>query len=188
MEEEEEEEYSFLMAKPPPWFTVLLSFQADLIHNCIFTLLAPVTTLFSILSESYQRAEEAKDSVKSAAKNVPSKVAHGSSLMVRKLAWGLLGAAYMGIVLVAVMVVAVVVGVGLVQLWVEEPVFLRESLHFDYTEPHPKAVFSFGGSKGKMGVPLGHTFYVSLRLLMPESDFNRDVGVFQVSSFVITFL
>ncbi|WJZ85875.1 hypothetical protein VitviT2T_005387 [Vitis vinifera] len=186
MEEEEEEEYSFLMAKPPPWFTVLLSFQADLIHNCIFTLLAPVTTLFSILSESYQRAEEAKDSVKSAAKNVPSKVAHGSSLMVRKLAWGLLGAAYMGIVLVAVMVVAVVVGVGLVQLWVEEPVFLRESLHFDYTEPHPKAVFSFGGSKGKMGVPLGHTFYVSLRLLMPESDFNRDVGVFQLTAEVMS--
>ena len=83
------------------------------------------------------------------------------------------------------MVVAVVVGVGLVQMWVEEPVFLRETLHFDYTEPHPKAVFSFGGSKGKLGVPLGHTFYVSLRLLMPESDFNRDLGVFQVSPFVI---
>lgn len=105
--------------------------------------------------------------------------------MVRKLAWGLLGVAYMAMLLLLVMVLAIFVGVGLVQMWVEEPVFLKETLHFDYTNPHPNAVFSFGGSKAKLGVPLGHTFFVSLRLLMPESDFNRDLGVFQVSSFFI---
>ncbi|KAJ9691426.1 hypothetical protein PVL29_013565 [Vitis rotundifolia] len=49
-----------------------------------------------------------------------------------------------------------------------EPVFLREGLHFDYTKPHPKA-------------PLGHPFYVSLRILTLEFDFNRDVGVFQLT-------
>lgn len=72
---------------------------------------------------------------------------------------------------------------------------VRERLHFDYTQPHPKAVFVFGGSlqglaaaSGAgyfnkhiiMGVPVGHTFTVSLELLMPESDFNRAIGVFQV--------
>lgn len=181
--EEEEEGYSLLIAKPPPWFTELLSFQADLIHHCILALLSPFTIFYSIVSESYHRTEEEGESVKSAAKRVPSTVALGGGLMLRKLAWGLLGALYMGMVLVVVMVVAVVVGVGLVQLWVEEPVLLRESLHFDYTESHPKAEFSFGGSKGKIGVPSGHIYYVSLRLLMPESDFNRAIGVFQVSSF-----
>lgn len=91
-------------------------------------------------------------------------------------------------VLIAVFIIAVVVGVGLVQLWVEEPVFVRERLYFDYTEAHPKALFSFGGFEGlqgsqrkkQMGVPVGQTFYVSLALLMPESGFNRDIGVFQV--------
>lgn len=66
----------------------------------------------------------------------------------------------------------------------EEPVVLREQLYFDYADAHPKAVFSFGGEdyshKYYVGVPVGHTMYVSLFLLMPESDFNRDIGVFQL--------
>ena len=36
-------------------------------------------------------------------------------------------------------------------LQVEGPVFLRESLHFDYTEPHPKVVSSLGSNKGNSG-------------------------------------
>ncbi|KAJ9703495.1 hypothetical protein PVL29_005021 [Vitis rotundifolia] len=174
MEEEEEEEYNFLIAKPPPWFTVLvlpsrLDSQLHLYtprprhHPFLYPL--------RVLTKNRGGQRQCKISGQECALKC-------GSLMVRKLAWGLLGAAYMGMVLVAVMVVAVDVGVGLVQLWVEEPVFLRENLHFEYTEPHSKAVFSFGGNKGKMRVPLGHTFYVSLRLLMLESDFNRNVGVF----------
>jgi hypothetical protein len=34
-----------------------------------------------------------------------------------------------------------VVGVGLVQLWVDHPVFVRESLYFDYTEAYPRLSF-----------------------------------------------
>ena len=95
----------------------------------------------------------------------------------------------MCMILMTVLVLAIVVGVGLVQLWVDRPVFVRESLHFDYTEAYPTAVFYFGGHAGvernsrwkqSMGVPIGHTFHVSLALLMPDSDFNREIGVFQV--------
>lgn len=92
-------------------------------------------------------------------------------------------------ILMIVLVLAIVVGVGLVQLWVDHPVFVRERLFFDYTEAYPKAVFYFGDHVGvernswrkqSMGVPIGHTFHVSLTLLMPDSDFNREIGVFQV--------
>ena len=75
------------------------------------------------------------------------------------------------------------------KLWVEEPVVVRENVHFDYTEENPSAVFSFvGGMSGFVGrtkrnkhisVPVGHMFHVSLLLVMPESDFNTQLGVFQ---------
>nr|GMC70766.1 seipin-1 [Ipomoea batatas] len=38
----------------------------------------------------------------------------------------------------------------------------------------------------KMGVPVGHTFYVSLLLVMPESDYNRELGIFQVAAELIS--
>lgn len=110
--------------------------------------------------------------------------------------------------LLLVAAVAVAVGVGLVRFWLEEPIFLKEKLHFDYTHIHPKAVYSFCGlgssssggctynkSRGLKRIiptalstkvvdnriPMGHMFQVSVGLLMPESEYNRQVGVFQVS-------
>ena len=94
----------------------------------------------------------------------------------------------MFIVLVFMIVLAVFVEIGLVQLWLEEPVFVREKLFFDYTKVNPKAIFCFSGGgfdgnnyrKKHMAVPIGHTFHVYLVFLMPQSDFNRHTGVFQV--------
>ncbi|CAH9073000.1 unnamed protein product, partial [Cuscuta epithymum] len=114
-------------------------------------------------------------------------------LLLRKIGVGILAAAYVGMILMVLLVVAAVLGVVVVRWWVEEPVLLRERVNFDYTEAHPKATFSFheqyyykGGNflvKHKtLGVPVGHTFYVSLLLLMPESDYNRELGIFQVNA------
>uniref|UniRef100_A0A6N2KHC2 Seipin n=1 Tax=Salix viminalis TaxID=40686 RepID=A0A6N2KHC2_SALVM len=43
------------------------------------------------------------------------------------------------------------------------------------------AMLGVGIEKGLVGIPLGHTFHVSLALLMPESDHNRQIGMFQPS-------
>ncbi|KMT14762.1 hypothetical protein BVRB_4g075280 [Beta vulgaris subsp. vulgaris] len=110
--------------------------------------------------------------------------------VVRKVGYGVLGAVYAGIVLSMLMMLAVVLGVVLVNYWVEYPVFVREKLHFDYTDVHPQAVFVFGGksksSSAGCGVPVGHTFHVSLVLLLPDSDYNRDIGVFQLMAEVVS--
>lgn len=96
-------------------------------------------------------------------------------------------------VLALVMAVAVILGVLLVNLWVEKPVVVREKLYFDYTDANPSAVFVFGGNRygkhggGGGGVPVGHTFHVSVVLVVPDSDYNRDIGVFQVN-FLVTYL
>lgn len=188
---DEDDEYG--LPKPTDWFSKLASLQIDLIYNCFTTLSAPIFSLLSAASESYHQAEEAKETVESVVQQVPSTITYGSALLLKKIGFGLLGAAYVCMVLVMVLLLSALFGIGLVNLWVEEPVFVREQLHFDYTEPHPTAVFAFGSAddiyrhkssysrKPVRGIPVGHTFYVSLVLLMPESDFNRDIGVFQVS-------
>ncbi|KAK4605793.1 hypothetical protein RGQ29_000185 [Quercus rubra] len=194
MEEEEvevgcEEAYS-LIPNPLQCFTKLTLFQADLIYNSLTTFFSPISCLLSILHESYHRAEETKDIVESTIHKVPSTITHGRTFMLKMLSLGFLGAAYVCLVLMVVLVLAVVLGVGLLQLWVDQPVFVRESLYFDYTEPHPKAVFHFcnvgaernNWMKKPMGVPIGHTFHVTLVLLMPKSDFNRDIRVFQLTA------
>ncbi|XVF06969.1 hypothetical protein REPUB_Repub06bG0097000 [Reevesia pubescens] len=188
--QEQEVEAYHVIPKPADWFTSLLSLQADILYNCFVTLSSPFFTLFSVASESYHRAAEATASVETAVQKVPSNITHGSTIFLKKVVLGLLGAAQVCMVLVFVMVLAALVGIGLVQLWLEEPVFVREKLFFDYTEVNPKAVFYFSGGgidgssyrKRHMAVPVSHTFHVNLVLLMPESDFNRHIGVFQLTA------
>lgn len=189
MEVDDEDAYYFI-PKPIDWFTDILSLQADLIKHFVVVLCSPIFSLFAMVSESYNRAEEVVDKVESTVQEVLSSIVHACFLLLKKLGLGFLGAVYACMVLIAVFIFAAFVGVWLVQIWVEEPVFVRERLYFDYSEPHPEALFSFGvvgeqgfqGSQRKrqMGVPVGQTIYVSLVLLMPESGFNRDIGMFQV--------
>ncbi|XP_010260165.1 PREDICTED: seipin-1 [Nelumbo nucifera] len=179
-------EDDLLILKPAAWFVKLVAFQAELISNCLEYL---SSTLFSFLSTSLESVHRAEEVRESAGVAVPSRVADGSGIFLRKLGFGLVGAIYAVLLLTAVMVLAIIVGVGWVQWWVEEPVFVREPLHFDYTDVHPSAVFSFsGGLQGnvKRAIPAGHTFYVSVVLLMPESDFNRQIGVFQLTAEVLS--
>lgn len=185
---------------PPPeshWFTGLLFLQAELIYKCVVSLLSPIFALLSLAYDSYHRAEEAKDSVESAVHQVPSNL----SLLLKRLGLGFIASAYVCMVLTLLMALSVVVGVGLVRMWVEQPVFVRQRLHLDYTSLHPQAVVSFCGGvdggivlcegfhgKKHVGIPVGHTFSISLLLLMPESDYNRHIGVFQVLSSLLCYI
>ncbi|KAH7866804.1 hypothetical protein Vadar_025222 [Vaccinium darrowii] len=181
------------------------------ITTCVsIFILSPLFFLHSLVSESIHRAEEAKGSIESTVRVAgrvilfpASAVANKSlTVLVKKVGVGLLGAVYACVVVTLVMGLAIVLGFVLVHLWVEEPVFVREKLCFDYTDVHPTAVCSFhdggrqdGGGfmvtsygKKKMGrlVPVGHTFYVSLFLLLPESDFNLQIGIFQLTAELIS--
>ncbi|XP_027353412.1 seipin-1 [Abrus precatorius] len=186
---DEDQKDCFVLPTSSHWVTKLLIFQTDLIYNSFVSVFSPIYSLFSVASESYHSAEESKDNVESA-HSVPSQITQVSTLLLKKLGLCFLSAAYVCMVLILVLILATVVGVGLVRLWVEEPVFVKESLHFDYTEAHPTAMFLFGGvstvkghiKKKHISVPVGRTFCATLVLVMPESDFNRDLGVFQLTA------
>ncbi|GMI65906.1 hypothetical protein HRI_000259900 [Hibiscus trionum] len=180
-----------VVPKPPDCLTSLLSLQADILYNSFIALSSPFFTLFSAALDSYHRAEETSASVETAVQKLPSNITHGTSLLLKRVGLGLLGAAQLCMLLLFLLVLAALVGFGLVQIWVEEPVFVTEKLFFDYTEVNPTAVFrSSGGGidggggykKKQMGVPVGHTIHVYLVLVMPESDFNRHIGMFQLSA------
>ncbi|KAK1441542.1 hypothetical protein QVD17_07526 [Tagetes erecta] len=103
--------------------------------------------------------------------------------VVNKAVMGLVGVAYMSLVLMTLMLVSIVMGVGLVRFSVEEPVYLQERLYFDYRDAHPSAVLDFGleeYDKLVKVVPVGHSCNVRLVFVMPESDYNREIGMFQV--------
>ncbi|KAL1832156.1 hypothetical protein ACET3Z_001807 [Daucus carota] len=112
--------------------------------------------------------------------------------VLRRVAAGLLGAAYVCFLLFVVMIVAVVLGVGIVGLWVEDPVSVKEKVLFDYSEVNPSATLAlgdFGGELNKMvmrEVPVGQTYYVDLLLVLPESDYNLQVGMFQLVAEVVS--
>lgn len=113
-----------------------------------------------------------------------SKLLSPNIYLVGRIAMGVAAAAYVLMVLMGTMVVAAVLGVGMVKSWAEEPVYVRESVQFDYSQPHPTAILTFGNGPA---VPPAHTIYVSLSLLMPDSDYNRDIGIFQVTCFAYSF-
>ncbi|KAL8159205.1 hypothetical protein V2J09_000742 [Rumex salicifolius] len=151
-----------LLIKPASWLTKTVESQAEAITS-------------SLLPGSRRQHR-------------PSASGGSGAVLMKRVGYGVVGAAYACMVLTALLAVAVVVGVGTVRMWVEEPVVVRENLHFDYTEFRPEASFSFGSGEKKRlkGVPVGHTCYVSVVLLLPESDYNRHVGVFQLTAEVLS--
>ncbi|XP_068664960.1 seipin-1 [Aristolochia californica] len=176
-----EEEAEPLLVKPGELLIELIATRLRLFSDAF-------VSIFSLASDSVHRAEQAKEHAQEAVHEVPARVAHGGGLVLRKLGVGLAGAVYVCLLLLMVLVIAVALAAGLLWFWVEEPVFLREPLHFDYTQFHPAAALTLGGSVGrrKLLFPAGHTFDVSIVLLMPESDFNRHIGVFQITAEVIS--
>lgn len=189
------------------WFSNFTKLQVDIFTNCLIAFLSPLLAFLSLFSDSFN-ADKAQKFVESgvrAAAGVPSTVLHeGSSLLkkvAKKVAMGILAAVYVYVILIVILAVSFILGVGLVQRWVEQPVSLREDLHFDYTQDHPAAAIAFGGDYGGYkdhlrqwpltsskvrGVPIGHTFYVSVLLLLPDSDYNREIGVFQLTAEIIS--
>ncbi|KAF5764787.1 putative Seipin family protein [Helianthus annuus] len=123
---------------------------------------------------------------------------HESALkLCVQIGWGLLWLAYCGFLLVCLLVPAFVFGAVAVKWIVEEPVQITEQLTFDYTKDTPMAFapviycpdssFVVNDEKSTIGsfaqsrvVPFGHELKAIVSLVLPESDYNRNLGIFQV--------
>ncbi|KAL8204934.1 hypothetical protein R6Q57_010557 [Mikania cordata] len=117
-----------------------------------------------------------------------------------KIGWGLLRSAFVGLVLVGLLVFAFVVGAAIMKCVVEVPVHRIEQLNFDYTVDSPMAFvpimsceschepfrlesnekIEFDNVGHSRVIPLDHKLQASVLLILPESDYNRNLGNFQV--------
>ncbi|KAL6655164.1 hypothetical protein ACP70R_005990 [Stipagrostis hirtigluma subsp. patula] len=101
----------------------------------------------------------------------------GVARVAQRLVWGSLWAVYVCVVLCALLVMAFMGGGLLVGRIVEEPVQVTETLNFDYTKPSPVAFVPVPRL-----VSPNQRMQLEVSLTLPESDYNRRLGVFQVKA------
>ncbi|KAJ8545387.1 hypothetical protein K7X08_017970 [Anisodus acutangulus] len=112
--------------------------------------------------------------------------------------WGCLWSVYVCVVLVGLLVSAFIMGGILMRIMVEEPIRMNEPLNFDYTAKSPVAYVPIirspcvtcgvdskdqvevGVVDGMRVIPPNHKLQVTVSLTLPESDYNRNLGIFQV--------
>ncbi|XP_058201234.1 seipin-2 isoform X2 [Rhododendron vialii] len=117
--------------------------------------------------------------------------------MALRFGWGFLWASYVCVVLITLLVSAFVVSGFMVRHLVEEPIQRKETLTFDYTKNSPVAhvrlISCPGEPRGVTNteniglenvgaprvIPPKHKLQVTVALTLPESDYNRNLGIFQ---------
>nr|PNR49076.1 hypothetical protein PHYPA_010972 [Physcomitrium patens] len=119
----------------------------------------------------------------------------------KRCGFGCLAAVYVMFMLGFLLVPAVLLDIIVMHGLVDEPVEFRQILHFDYREEHPSAVMSLlpptilAKVKGDVypnkvlrahAIPPSHGVEVTIFLSLPESDYNQQLGMFQVSAELLT--
>ncbi|TKY60081.1 Seipin protein [Spatholobus suberectus] len=112
--------------------------------------------------------------------------------------WGLLWSIYVCCMFFALLVSSLVVSGLLVKCLVEKRFQMRQGLNFDYTKQSPVAFVpvmscdGVGGGKdsengvsvrewmGRRVIPANQKVQVTLSLVVPESEYNRNLGIFQI--------
>lgn len=112
--------------------------------------------------------------------------------------WGLLWSLYVCFILCGLLVLSLVVSGIMMRYLVEEPIQMKEMLNFDYTKQKPVAYVpvmscasagcgldnegqpEVGKRLAFRAIPPSHKLQVTVSLTLPESLYNRNLGVFQV--------
>lgn len=115
-----------------------------------------------------------------------------------KCGWGLFWSIYVCSVLFGLLLSATLVSGFLMKYLVQEPIRVEEKLNFDYTKNCPVAylpiiscgatdcgvkcreMVDIGGRGMARVIPPNHKLLATVKLSLPESDYNRNLGVFQV--------
>ncbi|KAG5597541.1 hypothetical protein H5410_038773 [Solanum commersonii] len=105
--------------------------------------------------------------------------------------WALFWAAYVCFLLVGLLIMGFVVSGLTMRRLLEEPIETTKALNFDYTKTSPVAFAPLASnglssplvSKPKIEnrpIPYNHKLQLTVSLTMPESEYNRKLGIFQV--------
>ncbi|KAJ3671946.1 hypothetical protein LUZ60_008025 [Juncus effusus] len=152
------------LASPAGWLIEASVFNLELISTSFLSLISPFS---SLLAESQA---------------FPSNLVKRVGSLLRRITFGFVGAVYVFAILVTVLIVSLLIGVAVVRVWVDEPISMREVIYFDYTQKEPTAIVVLGGSSAFKRIRPGHSINVMLDVILPESEYNRRLGIFQVTA------
>ncbi|KAL8031987.1 hypothetical protein ABFX02_13G063900 [Erythranthe guttata] len=97
---------------------------------------------------------------------------------------GLFCSFYVFLVLVGLLVLAFLASGVVMRNLTEEPILRTENLNFDYTKTSPFALVKLASSPEesllKRTIPFDHKMQLTISFTLPESDYNRKLGIFQV--------
>lgn len=118
--------------------------------------------------------------------------------VVFRFGWGMLWATYVGCVLCGFLFTSLLISGVVMRYLVEEPLKIKEALNFDYTKSSPVAFvpivscagvdsgaklmekIDVGKNMDSRVIPQDHELQVTVSLSLPESEYNRKLGMFQV--------
>ncbi|XP_031495084.1 uncharacterized protein LOC116260756 isoform X2 [Nymphaea colorata] len=128
---------------------------------------------------------------------------------IRKLAkmfgWGFLWSSYVGFVLFSFFILSFILSSVLMGNFLEKPIRMTKPLSFDYTVSDPEALVPINAvegidymqyckgnvkaekSEGRRFIPPYHKLQLTISLTLPESEYNRKLGVFQNADQVKAF-
>ncbi|KAL8144910.1 hypothetical protein AgCh_003210 [Apium graveolens] len=117
-----------------------------------------------------------------------------------RFTWAVFWAIYVCFLLVGLLISGFIIGGLTMRRVVEEPVQTSQPLNFDYTRASPVAFMPIMSSNGvaqssgmisqdivqavgkvdKRAIPYNHKLQLTVSLSLPESEYNRNLGIFQV--------
>ncbi|CAH1440354.1 unnamed protein product [Lactuca virosa] len=114
-----------------------------------------------------------------------------------QIGWGLLWSAFIGFILIGLVVFSLVISGTIMKFITEVPFHKVEQLNFDYTQDTPMAFvpimssqqpfcsgcdenIKFGDVAQSRIIPHDHKLQATVSLTLPESYYNRNLGIFQV--------
>ncbi|KAF8409120.1 hypothetical protein HHK36_005193 [Tetracentron sinense] len=130
--------------------------------------------------------------------NEQFKVQKSIGKLAIRFGWGFFWSVYVCFMLVGLLLVAFIMGGFILRFVVEEPIEIIETLNFDYTKPSPVALIPIischsvscgvrckenvevGKHVGSRVIPPNRKLQVTISLTLPESEYNRKLGIFQV--------
>lgn len=164
-------------------FPIWISYFAFM--SFIFPLQALRQIKAYLISKLFRMWDDTSKTVKTKAKNTMGN-------MTLRFGCAFFWSFYVCFMLVGLLVSGFLFGGFMMKCLLEKPIQTTETLNFDYSKPSPIAFvplmsspvskddISLGKDLGPHLIPYNHRLQVTVSLTVPESEYNRKLGVFQV--------
>lgn len=193
-------------------FTTFLTLPIRLSYNTITFFLFPFQTLAKIRADLMKRVLKfLADFQLSIASYILSRLKAQKKVLnlAIRLGWAFFCSIYVFFVLFGLLVTGFLLGGFAMSCLVEKPLEMSEAINFDYTKESPAAfvpIVSYRGSaissslisretiesvesaKVLRAIPYNHKLRLTVSLTLPESEYNRKLGVFQVYCILSSFI